>query len=119
MPLSLVSKRQLVCASILFWPTAVLPQVVTDDELDALCTRFGELAYQTAAKREAGEDLEGVNAMIVQVMSDAADGKVNKSVARKMVASVALAQQPESGSKEEVAQWVYENCMTTDWVEAD
>lgn len=116
MPLHLISMRQLVWTLTLFWPAAVLANI-TDDEKNAFCPRLGELAYKTAAKREAGEDLAGVNAMIAQVMSDAADGKVNKSLATKMVAAAALAQLPESGSKEEVADWVFMNCMTTDWLE--
>ena len=119
MSANIITIARWVCVSTLLWPTALLSQDVTDQELDALCTRVGDLAYFAASKREAGEDLEDVKAMVVQIMSDASDGKVNKSVAIKMVSALSLAQLPESGSKEEVSQWVYGNCMTTDWIEAD
>ena len=119
MSLNIFKMARRICVSTLLWPTAALSQVVTNQELEAFCTKFGDLAYFAASKREAGEDLEDVMAMIVQIMSDASDGKVNKSVATKMVSALALVQQPESGSKEEVSQWIYRNCMTTDWIEAD
>ena len=119
MSLNILRMARRICVSTLLWPTALLSQDVTDQELEAVCTRVGDLAYFAASKREAGEDLQDVKAMVVQIMSDASDGKVNKSIAIKMVSALSLAQQLESGSKEEVSQWVYSNCMTADWIEAD
>ena len=119
MPLNFLSRTRYVFALTLFWPTVALPLDVSNEEMEALCTGLGELAYSTATKRDAGENLEDVNGFVVQTMSDAADGKVNQSVAEKMVAALALARQPEAGSKDEVARWVYRNCMTTDWLKED
>ena len=86
------------------------------DEIQELCERLAGMGYYVARQREIGENMEErVTDLSVQILNDGARGEVHKAIAAKMVASLNLGLHGV-GTPDEIASFIYNNCMNTEWV---
>ena len=94
------------------------PLNLEKDEIAGLCKKIADMGSFIARRKQAGEDVEPrVTNMVVQILNDAANGKVNKSVASKMVASLATGQEG-MGTADGIDNLIYNECLNTGF-EAD
>ena len=88
------------------------------DEIAELCKKIADMGSAIARLKQAGEDVEQrVTSAAVQILSDGANGELNKSVASKMVASITLGQEG-MGTPDGIGDFIYNECINTGF-EAD
>ena len=89
------------------------------DQMPEICKNIAGMGSGIARLQQAGEDVDQqVAEAVLQILNDGADGKVNKSLASKMVASISLGA-AGVGTPDEIGYFIYDNCMKTDWFKDD